>query len=197
MAVIGVFKALRKRRRHESCQARATKIPGTKHPACGVFVSRSQVRANTCEAVVNDDAISRPQIGPERHLRRGTHLSTIPYQDFARKGQVSGILTVPWNSQVKVKGACRGSPRRPLLSVCKTEKLLAVCKTERLLSICKPKDCAQFVQPGFTPGACPEQGHLFRAEVVAEDKEGDKKANHEPERTGRCGVHHLPRKRDW
>ena len=64
-------------------------------------------------------------------------MSNIPYQDFARKGQVSGILTVPWNGQVKVKGACRGSPRSLLLSVCKTEKLLAVCKTERLLSICK------------------------------------------------------------
>ena len=55
----------------------------------------------------------------------------------------------------------------------------------------KTRECAQFAKQGSTQGGWPDQGDLFRA-VVAEDQEGETHANHEPDETGRCDVHHLP-----
>jgi len=74
MAVRGVFKSFLKWTRYENFQALTTNLSGTNHHTRGFWVSRSQVKAETCAAVANDDAISRPQIGAERYLRRSTHL---------------------------------------------------------------------------------------------------------------------------
>ena len=114
--------------------------------------------------------------------RLSTELSGIRHPDLSmdRSGEgqrgVQGGITIAYFSRFVRPGNCS-----------------RFVKPRDCFQCVAPGDCAQFVQPGSTQGAWPEQSYLSRAEVAAGDEVGEKNANHEANRTERCGVRHLPR----